>query len=231
MAEDLNVAGMTRSRRLARAVADQGFGTARRMLGYKTARNGGTLLVADRFYPSSKSCSGCGAVKAKLSLSERIYRCDACGLVADRDVNAARNLLSLAASGAESENARGCDTKSRLLSGSPERRPAYAGWLIPDQCQGSVPALACVAGNRGVRSPGKCPRAAVPPGGHRLGKAGRVNVSEPLMMPRQFYLPVVGCVAGGQGPAAARRQALVRDRWLTRTAPPSPGYRGHPPRS
>jgi putative transposase len=105
VAEDLNVAGMTRNRRLARAVCDQGFGAARRMLGYKTAWNGGTLIVADRWYPSSKKCSGCGHVKAKLALSERTYRCDACGLVLDRDVNAARNLLSLAASGAESRNA------------------------------------------------------------------------------------------------------------------------------
>ena len=75
------------------------------MLGYKTAWNGGSLVLADRFYPSSKTCSGCGAVKAKLSLSELTYRCCACGLVLDRDVNAARNLLRLAASGAESINA------------------------------------------------------------------------------------------------------------------------------
>jgi putative transposase len=106
VAEDLNVAGMTRNRRLARAVADQGFGAARRMLGYKSAWNGGTLILASRWYPSSKICSGCGTVKAKLALSERVYRCDTCGLVQDRDVNAARNLLKLAASGAESRNAR-----------------------------------------------------------------------------------------------------------------------------
>jgi putative transposase len=91
---------------LARAVADQGFGQARRMLGYKTAWNGGTLITADRWYPSSKTCSACGAAKATLPLSERTYRCDACGLALDRDVNAARNLLRLAASGA-SENACG----------------------------------------------------------------------------------------------------------------------------
>jgi putative transposase len=106
VAEDLNVAGMTRNRRLARAVADQGFGMARRMLSYKTPRSGGTLLLADRWFPSSRLCSDCGAVKAKLALSERTYHCD-CGLVLDRDVNAARNLLQLAASGAESQNACG----------------------------------------------------------------------------------------------------------------------------
>jgi putative transposase len=105
--EDLNVAGMTRNRRLARAVCDQGFGQARRMLGYKTRWNGGTLIAADRWYPSSKTCSACGTVKAKLSLAERTYRCEHCGLALDRDLNAARNLLKLAASGAERVNACG----------------------------------------------------------------------------------------------------------------------------
>jgi putative transposase len=107
VAEDLNVAGMTRNRRLARAIADQGFGQARRMLGYKTAWAGGTLVLAGRFYPSTKTCSGCGTVKAKLALSERTYHCEHCGLDLDRDVNAARNLMHLAASGAESQNACG----------------------------------------------------------------------------------------------------------------------------
>ena len=80
---------MTRNRRLARAIGDQGFGKARRMLAYKTTWHGGRLVLADRWYPSSKTCSGCGTVKAKLALSERTYRCDGCGLVLDRDVNAA----------------------------------------------------------------------------------------------------------------------------------------------
>jgi putative transposase len=106
VAEDLNVAGMTRNRKLARAITDQGLGTVRRLLAYKAGWNGGTLVLAGRFYPSSKQCSGCGTVKAKLALSERTYTCAACGLVIDRDVNAARNLLKLAASGAESLNAR-----------------------------------------------------------------------------------------------------------------------------
>jgi putative transposase len=107
VAEDLNVAGMTRNRRLGRAISDQGFGEARRQLGYKATWNGGALIIADRFFPSSKTCSACGAVKAKLPLSERVFRCDACGRQEDRDVNAARNLLYLAASGAERRNARG----------------------------------------------------------------------------------------------------------------------------
>lgn len=105
--EDLKVSGMMRNRRLARAIADQSFGTLRRMLSYKTTWNAGQLVIADRWYPSSKTCSGCGAAKAKLSLSERTYRCDSCDLVLDRDINAARNLLNLAASGAERRNACG----------------------------------------------------------------------------------------------------------------------------
>ncbi|MCG5450456.1 transposase [Micromonospora hortensis] len=87
--EDLNVAGMLRNRRLARHIADAGFAEIRRQLAYETRWNGGRLLVADRWYPSSKTCSGCGAVKAKLALHEREYDCEACGLVIDRDHNAA----------------------------------------------------------------------------------------------------------------------------------------------
>jgi putative transposase len=111
--EDLNVAGMTRNRRLARALCDQGFGQARRMLAYKTGWNGGRVILAGRFYPSSKTCSACGTAKATLSLAERTFRCDRCGLALDRDVNAARNLLHLAASGAESRNACGGTVRPR----------------------------------------------------------------------------------------------------------------------
>ncbi|MEV0158438.1 IS607 family element RNA-guided endonuclease TnpB, partial [Micromonospora sp. NPDC050686] len=71
--EDLNVAGMLRNRNLARHIADAGFAELRRQLAYKNAWNGGRLLVADRWYPSSKTCSGCGTVKTKLALSEREY--------------------------------------------------------------------------------------------------------------------------------------------------------------
>ena len=74
VAEDLNVTGMLANPRLARAVADQGFGAARRLLGYKTAWNGGQLIVADRWYPSSKTCSACGGRKPSLTLAERISR-------------------------------------------------------------------------------------------------------------------------------------------------------------
>ncbi|MBW5487166.1 IS607 family element RNA-guided endonuclease TnpB, partial [Streptomyces bambusae] len=96
--EDLNVAGMLRNRRLARRIADAGFGEIRRQLTYKTRQRHATrIVVADRWYPSSKTCSGCGAAKAKLPLHVRTYECDACGLVIDRDDNAALNLAALAA--------------------------------------------------------------------------------------------------------------------------------------
>ena len=102
--EDLNVAGMVKNHHLAKAVSDAAFGEFRRQLDYKTARNGAALHVVDRWYPSSKTCSKCGAVKAKLSLSERVFHCDGCGLVMDRDLNAAVNIL-VAGSAPETQNA------------------------------------------------------------------------------------------------------------------------------
>ena len=102
--EDLNVAGMVKNHRLAKAVSDAAFGEFQRQLDYKTARTGAALRVIDRWYPSSKTCSTCGRVKAKLSLSERVFHCDACGLVIDRDLNAAVNIL-VAGSAPETINA------------------------------------------------------------------------------------------------------------------------------
>ncbi len=90
--EDLNAAGMLGNRRLARVVSDAAFGELRRQLTYKAGWYGAELVVADRWFPSSKTCSGCGAVKAELTLAERTYSCPACGLELDRDLNAAINL-------------------------------------------------------------------------------------------------------------------------------------------
>ena len=90
--EDLNVAGMLANRRLARVVSDASFGELRRQLEYKAAWYGTDLVVADRWFPSSKTCSDCGTVKGDLTLSDRTYACTACSLVLDRDVNAAINL-------------------------------------------------------------------------------------------------------------------------------------------
>ena len=117
--EDLHVRGMLANHRLARHVADASFAEMRRQLEYKTAWRGGRVIVADRWFASSKTCSGCGAVKAKLALSERTYVCTSCGLVLDRDVNAARNLAAIgetvvAGSGPETLIGRGADRKTGL---------------------------------------------------------------------------------------------------------------------
>ena len=104
--EDLNAAGMVRNHHLAKAVSDAAFGEFRRQLEYKTARSGAALHVIDRWYPSSKTCSKCGRVKAKLSLNERVYTCDGCGLAMDRDLNAAVN-IRVAGSAPETINAHG----------------------------------------------------------------------------------------------------------------------------
>jgi putative transposase len=90
--EDLNVAGMTQLRSLARHLADAGIGDLSRMLGYKSGWYGLDLVEADRWFPSSKTCSNCGDVRAELGLDERIYRCSQCRASIDRDVNAAINL-------------------------------------------------------------------------------------------------------------------------------------------
>jgi putative transposase len=93
--EDLNVAGMVRNRCLSRRISGASWGELRRQLAYKTLWQGAHLVVADRFFPSTKTCSSCGAVKAKLRPSITLYSCDICGLSIDRDVNAARNLAAL----------------------------------------------------------------------------------------------------------------------------------------
>ncbi len=94
--EDLNVRGMLANHKLARAIADVGFHEIRRQLQYKSARYGTRIVLADRWYPSSKLCSGCGARNGELTLGERGWTCAACGICHDRDVNAAVNLQRLA---------------------------------------------------------------------------------------------------------------------------------------
>jgi putative transposase len=93
--EDLNVHGMVQNRHLSRAISDVGFGEFRRQLEYKMAVSGGRLVVADRWYPSSKTCSDCGFKLDILSLGTREWACPACGISHDRDINAAINLEKL----------------------------------------------------------------------------------------------------------------------------------------
>lgn len=95
--EDLNVAGMAKNRHLAKSVADAAMAEVRRQLAYKSPLAGATLVVADRWFPSSKACSVCGVVRESLPLGVRQWTCDACGAVHDRDLNAAYNLRNLAA--------------------------------------------------------------------------------------------------------------------------------------
>ena len=89
--EDLNVNGMMKNRHLSKAVQEQGFFWFRKQLEYKCSDKGIQLIVADRFYPSSKLCSCCGNIKKDLKLSDRVYRCE-CGNMIDRDFQASINL-------------------------------------------------------------------------------------------------------------------------------------------
>lgn len=91
--ETLNVAGMVKNRRLARAISDLGFSEFFRQLEYKSRWYGSSVWAADRWFPSSRLCSGCGAINRDLTLADRAWTCG-CGLEHDRDVNAARNLLN-----------------------------------------------------------------------------------------------------------------------------------------
>ncbi|WIB65977.1 IS607 family element RNA-guided endonuclease TnpB (plasmid) [Curtobacterium sp. MCBD17_040] len=109
---------------LARSVANASFSTLHQQLQYKTSWFGSTLVRADRFYPSSKTCSGCGSVKAKLTLAEREYVCTTCGMVIDRDLNAAVNLARHAAASVAEES--GPDEGSSFVSGGGTQKPQPA---------------------------------------------------------------------------------------------------------
>ena len=96
--EDLNVKGMVRNRHLARAVTDMGFSEFRRQVEYKAQRRGAAVVVADRFFPSSKLCSACGTIQDEMPLSVRSWHCPVCHATHDRDLNAAINLARNAVS-------------------------------------------------------------------------------------------------------------------------------------
>lgn len=93
--ENLNVEGMLKNRRLSKAISDAAFSELRRQIEYKAGRCGIQVVIADRWFPSSKTCSECGAVRSVLKLSERTFVCSECGFILDRDLNAARNLAAL----------------------------------------------------------------------------------------------------------------------------------------
>jgi putative transposase len=136
--EQLNVSGMMRNRCLARSIADASFGEIRRMLMYKTTWYGSHLHVADRWFPSTTTCSACSLVNAKLGLAERTFQCERCGMVMDRDENAARSLANLVArSGRETLNARGSDVRpgsirrTELKREPCAERTGKAGTVLP----------------------------------------------------------------------------------------------------
>ncbi|NEP79601.1 MAG: IS200/IS605 family element transposase accessory protein TnpB [Okeania sp. SIO3B3] len=104
--EDLNVSGMMANHKLAKAVGDMGFYEFRRQLEYKCELYGSELIIVDRWFPSSKTCSRCGTVKESLLLSERVFHCEHCNFSCDRDLNAA---LNLAMAGSSSVTACGLD--------------------------------------------------------------------------------------------------------------------------
>jgi putative transposase len=133
--EDLNVSGMLANHRLARAISDAGWADFARILGYKHAWRGGQLAIADRWYPSSKRCGRCGALRSDLTLADRVFACG-CGHTADRDTNAATNL---ALWGQDHHNAspdprtpkqRGRATNARRRDGA-DQHPTCAGETSP----------------------------------------------------------------------------------------------------
>jgi putative transposase len=118
--EDLNVRGMVKNRHLARSIADMGFFEFRRQLEYKTAMRGGQVVVADRWFPSSKTCSACGSVQKEMPLSVRQWTCPDCGVVHDRDLNAATNLKNMAVSSTVSA----CGGEGAGLGSDAKAKPA-----------------------------------------------------------------------------------------------------------
>ena len=93
--EDLNVSGMVQNHHLAQAILDVGFYEFKRQMEYKGQLYGCQVILANRFYPSTKRCSQCGHTRVGMDLSERVYICENCGLKIDRDLNAAINLEQL----------------------------------------------------------------------------------------------------------------------------------------
>ena len=111
--EDLAVANLLTNRHLARAIADAAWAEFARQLSYKAAWFGAELVVSNRWFASSRTCPRCGRINQHLRLAERIFRCDACGLVADRDGNAAANL----AAWAETADTAGAQAPDRQAGG------------------------------------------------------------------------------------------------------------------
>jgi putative transposase len=128
--EDLNVSGMLKNHSLAKHISDASWAEFTRQLEYKTKWYGSTLVKVDRFYPSSKTCSHCGTVKAKLSLDERMYHCEACGNAINRDLNAAINLARQGLPGTDSGAGRGGEVRPERQKIVDEAHPDEASTKV-----------------------------------------------------------------------------------------------------
>jgi putative transposase len=136
--EDLAVNNMIRNRHLARAISDCGWGEFRRQLEYKCERYGRRLVVIDRWYPSSKTCSACGHRLTDLSLSTRHWRCPSCGTRHDRDVNAAKNILAAGLAVARGSPGDACGAEIRHSGSS---RVRSAAKQEPRHARAGIPVL------------------------------------------------------------------------------------------
>lgn len=121
--EDLHIRGLLQNHRLAKSIQDAGWSQFVQFCEYKAAWTGGTVAKVERFYPSSKTCSVCGAVKDALALAEREWLCVGCGTTHERDQNAARNLLHRTTTGAVESHASG-DTSS--VGNSAQEAPGFS---------------------------------------------------------------------------------------------------------
>ena len=124
--EDLHVAGMLKNHKLAQALSDSHFGEIKRQLLYKSKHYQTHLVLINRFYPSSKTCSCCGWKNELLTLSDRLFVCLDCGYIADRDYNAAKNIKQVAVSCTDTLNACG-ESSSGLSNGASETALVEAG--------------------------------------------------------------------------------------------------------
>jgi putative transposase len=135
--EDLNVKGMLKNHSLAKHISDAAWGEFARQLEYKASWYGSTVVKADRFFPSSKTCSSCGAVKVKLPLEIRTYHCEACGLALDRDLNAAINLARWTSNSTSAGTRSAAGRRGEVRP----RRQKFANRAHPDEASTETPEL------------------------------------------------------------------------------------------
>ena len=136
--EDLNVSGMVRNRKLARAISCTGWAEFRAMLEYKARRHGRIVVAVDRWYPSSKTCSACGYLLASLSLGTRHWTCPGCGTRHDRDCNAAKNILAAGLTAGADNGADACGGGVRRAGATRVRSPVKQE---PQPVRAGIPVL------------------------------------------------------------------------------------------